>query len=248
MTRNPETNVDLVYADSGELADALERGTLDAALIPSIEYLRGVGSDFVGGPALVANGKTGSLLLAANRPLDKVRRVAVDENSRTPLAVLRFVLDKLHHSLPDFCVFKAGPNGWQDEYDGVLLTGDVAFRYQTTEGEANETFYDIAEMWQALHPSPLVVSLWAYNDERLRGRLENLLVRSRDYGVDNLRLLSDGVAHTLPLDGKSLYEYFSSGWRFDMGEAEADGLRVLQDYAFEYQLIHEKRLNGVGVR
>jgi chorismate dehydratase len=233
--------VELVYGDSGELAYALERGSLDAALIPSIEYLRGVGEHYVNGPALVATGRTGSLLFATEKPLEKVRRVAVDENSRTTLAVLRIVLDKSHKVLPDFMVCKAGPRGWQDTYDGVLLEGDAGLAYKLDGGSGKESYYDVAEMWSALHSCPLVVSVWAYNDERLGAKLAQILGNSRDYGLRNLSKLSEGVAPSTPFDGSFLLNYFQTGWRFDMGQAEENSMRILERCALEYQLIHEPR-------
>ena len=60
FTHNVTPHVELVYGEPAMLADALERGRLDAALIPSIEYLRGVGRFVVEGPALLARPAPGS--------------------------------------------------------------------------------------------------------------------------------------------------------------------------------------------
>jgi chorismate dehydratase len=240
--RRPE--VELVYAGPGQLAEALARSELDAALIPSIEFLRGVGSSYVGGPALIARGRTGSQVLVTDKPLEEIRRVAVDEMCRTPLAAMRIVLDRLYGAMPDFCVHKADPMQWREDYDAVLLAGDNGLDYCSRGGEAFTTCYDIGEMWWSLYPLPLVMSLWAYNDVSLGDALEEILVESRDFAMDNLTLLSSGVARTSPYDEEFLYEYFNNGWGYEYGRKEEEGLKLLEEGALEYQLIQEPRLAG----
>lgn len=248
LIRNPEPDVEIVYGCPGPLADLLDRGGVDAALVPSIEFLRGVGREIVDGPALVAGRRTESLCLVTDRPPSELRRVAVDENNRTPLAVLRIVLDQLFGVMPDFCVHKADPAGWREAYDAALLTGDAGLEYCHGERNPGETHYDLGELWAALHPEPLVVSVWAYNDEAIASSIERIARRSLEVGLDNLRLLAKGVAKTTAFDEKFLHNYFTTGWRYHFGEDEEKGLRVLEARALEYNLIREARLAPVAAR
>ncbi|MFQ5510808.1 MAG: MqnA/MqnD/SBP family protein [Candidatus Krumholzibacteriia bacterium] len=245
LMRNSRAQVDLVYDEPGRLATALDRRELDAALIPSIEFLRGTGGHYVQGPAQIAGVNTRSLVLVTDRDLPSTSRIAVNENSRTPLAVLRIVLDKLHHTTPDFCVFKGDPDKWCEAYDGVLLTGDRGLDHWLENRNENAATYDLGEMWAALFPHPLVLSLWAYNDEKLGERLQELLVSARDFGIQNLSILSDGVAQSSSYDGEVLYNFFATSWKYDLGRAEEQGLKVLEQHALEYQLIQHSRLGKV---
>ena len=244
LTRDASRRIELYYYEPSQLSDALDRGALDAALIPSIEYLRGVGRAYLTGPALVAQRRTGSLIFATSKPLEKVQRVAVDEFSRTPVAVLRIVLDRLHHCMPDFCVEKTNLANWRDNYDGVLLTGDRGVDY-ISGVESEMTWYDLGEMWYSLEQTPLVVSVWAYNDEALGHELQRLLTESRDFGMSNLSLLSDGVAHASSHNGNFLHDYFSTSWKYNLGPDEEQGLRQLESLALKYQLIQNRRLDPV---
>lgn len=245
LTRRRDPGWQLVYGEPGELATALEREQLDIALIPSIEYLRGVGRLFIAGPALVLTGGTGGLLLATDRPISDIDRVAVAENSRTPVAALRILLDKAYHVTPDFCVFKGETDKWQDEYDAILLTGDQGIRYRMTNLRANEICHDLGEMWCSLYPSPLVLALWAYNNARIGSEFRPVLTDSRDLGVNSLSLLAEGVARTTEYDSQFVYEYLNRGWGYSMGPLEEGGLRLLEDHAIDYQLIQRRRLAGV---
>ncbi len=250
LTQKPHEDIEIVYDEPGSLALALERGELDAALIPSIEFLRGVGAYSVNGPALVAKRPTGSLKLVTNKPLPEVGRIAVDEFTRTPLVILRVVLDQIYHILPDLWVHKPGrllASEWSNHYDGVLLDGDQGIEYCYRERRSGETCYDVDGMWFSLFSTPLVLSLWAYNDAGLKDTLERLLVESRDLGVQNLSRISAAAARAALYDEEFLHRFYHTPWGFDLGQEETEGLRVLEKFAREYQLLQTRRLEGALV-
>jgi len=245
LVEHAPKGVELVYEEPGPLTVALERGDLDAALIPSIEYLRGVGAVALPGPALVANERTMGLVLVTEKPFSEIKRVAVEEFSGTPLVALRVVLDKLHGILPDLCILKRKPLGtsnWREEFDAALLMNDDALAYACGEKRPAESCHDVGEMWRSVFSSPLVVSVWAYNDPRLGKNIESILVSSRDRGVENIPAISESLAQTSLYDERFLHEYFSSAWSYDLGSGEEEGLRVLEDAACEYELLQTRRL------
>lgn len=242
LARRTGVDIDLVRDRPARLAYLLERGVLDTALVPSIEYLRGAGARYVLGPALIARGRTGAWLLASDRLAGEIRRIAVDECSRTSLAVLRVVLDKLHRTLPDFCVFKGMGESWRESYDAILLTADRGIEYRFKTPGLCRHVYDVCEMWSAVTPRPLVPLLWAYNEETLRSRIEEIVTESRDFGIRNLSIIAEELASSRGLDEQFVCDYLSSHWGFDMGAEEEAGLRVLEEFASEYQLIQSRRL------
>jgi len=247
ITRNPAKDAQLVYDEPANLAQSLESGGVDAALIPSIEFLRGVGSYRIDGPALVAKRAANSLVLVAKKELGDVQRVAVDEFSRTPIAVLRIVLDHLYGSLPDICVAKNMDDHWKESFDAILFTGDRGLRHIYRQPASEDKIYNLSDLWYSFTAEPLVLLLWAYNDKDLGGNLKKILIASRNLGYQNLSLLSDGISQTSEFDGEFLYGQFSRGWHYDLGPAELQGLKVLEDYARRYQLIPEKRTEEKAV-
>lgn len=245
LQEHASNGVELVYGLPGQLALWLERGDVDAALIPSIEFLRGVGERAVAGPVMSARGRAMDLLLVSQQPLDRVKRIAVDEFSRTQLVALRAVLDKLHRALPDLCVVKQRPldaSNWRVDFDAALLTENDALAYACREPRAGETSYDVGGMWQSLYGCPLVISLWAYNDENLRREIEPLLVSSRDRGVANLRAIAETVSRGCAQDADALYQCYRTAWNFELGIEEEEGFRMLEEVACAYQLLQTHRL------
>jgi chorismate dehydratase len=240
-----QRQLELVYAEPGELATALELEELDIALVPSIEFLRGVGQGFIEGPGLVIRGRTGGIVFVTDRPIEDINSIAVAENSRTPVAVLRILLDKGHNALPDFCVCKADAEKWRDNHDGILLAGDEGLRYCSQHLRSDETCYDLGEMWCDLFPTPLTAAMWVYNDSRVAMDLRGPLTDARDNGVRELSRLADGAAVRTGYDSQFIYDYLSRGWSYNIGQREENGLKLLQEAAFDYQLIQHRRLGKV---
>ena len=64
------------------LADRLKAGELDLAMIPSVEYLReGDAYRLIPDVCIASRGPVGTVLLLTQKPVDKIRSVAVDIRS-----------------------------------------------------------------------------------------------------------------------------------------------------------------------
>jgi chorismate dehydratase len=245
LTRSPQPGMEIVYDDPALLADALERGALDVALIPSIEYLRGVGAETVEGPALVAKTAGRGILLLAQTPIPEMRRVAVHEFCRTPVLVARVVLDRLYGVTPDLLVEKNFNGDWRENYDAILVSGDAALDVDGRPVPDGCEVHSLADMWSRIVPHPLVLGLWAYNDKDLTATYSKWLVTSRNLGIQNLCRLADGIAATSHYPSEQLYEYFSQSWSYQLDEEGAAGLRALEELAVEYDLLRRGRLERI---
>ena len=73
----------------GDLADQLRHGKLDAALIPSVEFFRGVGDAVVPGLCLASLGADSAFRFLSEGGSEGWRTVFVDKGSRSGVAALR---------------------------------------------------------------------------------------------------------------------------------------------------------------
>jgi chorismate dehydratase len=241
--------VSLRFEPPAALVDTLDRGRYDAALVPAIEYLRGAGSYLVVGPALVGRPTPGGIVLLCQKPLEELERVAVGEFCRTPVAALRVVLAEMHHIYPDLLVEKRiDEDDWRDRYDAALLTGDAALREVSSPEVQGLTRYNITEMWRIVTRTPLVQSVWAYNDPARGDEIKRALIESRRAGLANLPALCEEIAETSGLEAMTVHDYLSRNWSYDLGPKELDGLRSLNDYACRYDLIRESRMAVAAAR
>jgi predicted solute-binding protein len=245
LMRGANPRFQIRYDEPSCLADDLARRRLDAALIPSIEYLRGSGHLYLEGPAQVATAKPGNLLFVARKPIPAIERVAVCEYSRTPVALLRIVLGEQFGATPDLLVEK-NPRDWRERYDAMLVSSDAALQFRLAVPEKGDTIHNVAQMWYGLTDVPLVTALWVYSNPSLAAELTKTLVASRNLGMQNLSRLADGIAHTSQYDAEFLYEYLSGCWSYDMREPELLGLRALEEHALKYDLLRQARMEPIG--
>jgi len=243
FTRRQAPEVELEYKEPGVLADELGRGRLDAALVPSVEYLRGVGRYCLEGPALVARPAAGSVILLAQKPVESVTRIAVGEYCRSAVSVTRIVLAESFGVTPDLCVCKNMDCDWRENFDGILLTGDRGLRYLAERPDADVV--NIAEMWGKLTSVPLVLGLWVFDEEALAGQLTKTMVLSRNLGMQNLSHLADGISHTTQYNPELIYDYLTNCWEYQLSAEAREGLKVFEEYALRYDLIRRSRLSEV---
>ena len=230
------------FGTPSAIVDAFARGRFDAALVPSIEYLRGAGRHLIAGPALVSRAP-GGVVLVARKPIDALERIAVGEFCRTPVAALRIVLAEQHRILPDLLVEKGIDDAERCEpYDAVLVTGDAVLREPSVSRPEGVVRYNLTEMWKSLTKSPLVHAVWVYDDEERAAEIASTLDASRDLGVARLSTISEEVGRTMGLDAGALYDYFTRTWSYRIGTPEMDGLRALEDLSRKYDLIRDARM------
>ncbi len=130
------------------LAERLAAGELEVALIPSIEYFRGVGLGYeiLPGFAIAAQGPVRSVKLFSRVPFPRIERLALDEGSRTSQALALIWLDACHGVRP--VRIESLPMGMpvlESTADAVLVIGDRAMKVP------HEPFcqeVDLAEAWQ----------------------------------------------------------------------------------------------------
>lgn len=235
----------LHFETPSALVDSLARGRYDAALVPSIEYLRGAGAFLVEGPALVSRTAPGGMVLVSQKPVAELERIAVGEFCRTPVAALRIVLGEAHGVFPDLLVEKRiEEDDWRDRYDAALLTADAAFRETTAPITQGLARYNISEMWRTLTRTPLVNAVWVCNDAAHIKAVTRILLESRRAGLAELPSVCDEIAGQSGIDAMIVHDYLSRTWSYDLGERELAGLRALNDFSCRYDLIRETRLSS----
>src|SRR5947209_12275715 len=92
---------ELVLDVPSRLAEQLDRGELDVALIPIIEYFRHGGYRVVPDIAIASQGPVLSVTLFSRQPWPQIRRVALDEGSRTSAALTQVLLRNRYGARPE---------------------------------------------------------------------------------------------------------------------------------------------------
>src|SRR5215831_14178958 len=83
---------ELVLDLPSRLADGLAAGRLDVALIPSIEFFQKPDYKIVSDACIACRGPVRSVKLFSRVPLERIKTLALDEGSRTSVALVRILL------------------------------------------------------------------------------------------------------------------------------------------------------------
>lgn len=220
-----------------EVARRLGTGALDIGLIPSIEVQRIPGLRLLPGLCIAATHEVRSVLLVSKVPAKRIRRLALDENSRTSVALAKIVLSRAYGVAPE-CVSQ--PPALEEmmlRADAALVIGDPALRASVSDF----LVLDLAEEWRKLTGLPFVFAVWAVRPGIAADGLVPFFHRSLRQGLENLDGLIAAAEGQLELDTKELREYLTVNLSFHLGDPELAGLREFYSQAAEMELIAEAR-------
>jgi chorismate dehydratase len=95
------------YHPPALVARLLGQGNLEVGLIPSIEVQRIPGLKVLPDLCVSATNEVRSVLLVSAVPADQIRRIALDQNSRTSAALLRILMQERFHLEPEYLTASA---------------------------------------------------------------------------------------------------------------------------------------------
>jgi chorismate dehydratase len=229
------------------LADSLAAGRLDVALIPSVEFFRTPRCTIVSDACVACRGPVLSVKLYFRVPAAEVRRVALDEGSRTSAALTQILLAELYGIRPQWEPLPIGCGLDQSEADAVLLIGDRAIASQGPTarniGDAASptlpTFHevwDLGEHWNRWTGLPFVFAMWVARPDIETAEIAALLATARDQGVRHLREIAAREAPGLEISSQLAGSYLRDNLHFALGRKERDGLRRFYQLCVAHEL------------
>ena len=153
----PEAELSLDYPS--RLAEDLEAGQLDVALVPSIEVLRHPDYEIVSDACVATRGPVMSVKLYSRVPMGAIQIAALDAGSRTSAALTRIMLAERFGvaSRLGAAAVRAFVR-LRPRTDAVLLIGDRAMH---APAERFAATWDLGEEWLRWTGLPFVFAVWA---------------------------------------------------------------------------------------
>ncbi len=158
-----DPRVRLTYGVPSRLPALLDAGSVDAALVPIVDVLRSQGRYRVISDACIgSDGETMTVRVFSQVPPDRIRRLAVDSDSHTSVALARVIFRELYERELELHALdaRATPLAAQE---AVLLIGDKVVDPRRS-GFAYEM--DLGGAWRAHTGLPFVFAVWATHRER----------------------------------------------------------------------------------
>lgn len=235
----------LVLDYPSRLADDLARGRLSVALIPSVESFAHSDYQVVSDACVATHGPVLSVKMHSRVHPGDIRTLAIDEGSRTSVALCRLMLRERFGVQPELELLPLGVAAERATADAVLLIGDRAMSPPQME---THTTWDLGEEWVRWTGLPFVFAMWVARGDQPLGQLPELLAEARDRGVKRLDAIAHSGANELHLPLDVVQHYLRRNLHFHLGSAERQGLRLFRELAGAHDLIGPAALAHVRDR
>jgi chorismate dehydratase len=242
---------DLAFTVPSQCAEALRLGEADLAIIPSIEYQRIENVIALPDMAIASKREVRSLLVVSKRPIEKVKRIALDTSSRATVGLVRLLSSGCWKIAPEFV--DAAPDAAEmlKNSDAALLIGDPALRIslkmealdgkapsgeQCCQGDSEDMpvpgfdtiyVYDVVHQWHQMTGKPAVLAIWAGLPDSITPEVVADFQASKQYGLTHVREISEAASIKLDLPPRALERYLTENIHFDL---DADNLAGLTLY------------------
>lgn len=224
----------LILESPFQCAESLERGEVDFALIPSIEYSRIEGLCIVPGISISSLGPVQSVILFLKKDLRAIKTIAVDERSRTAYNLLKILAKKVFQIEPVYETMAPDLDTMLSQSDGALLIGDQALIEGCRFGGAK---IDLGEAWFQFTQLPFTFAFWAGRRTPVTGAVEKFQ-QAKEEGIRLCPQIARSTNHQV-LSEDFVLNYLTRYICFGWSEAHERGLKLFFEWTHAYGYIEK---------
>lgn len=215
------------------VAHLLAQGGLDVGLIPSVEVQRIPDLRVLPDLCVSATHEVRSVLLVSTCPVEEIRRLALDVNSRTSVALSRILCAERWGIDPEMVEHRPEIDRMLADADAALVIGDPALRVDRDR----YLVIDLAAEWRALTGLPFVFAVWAVRGKVDVPDLAFYFKSSLRFGLQSMDTLVRESAAELGMSSDTVRTYLTENLGFFLREPEREGLETFWRKAEEHGLI-----------
>lgn len=209
------------------LADQIKAGSLDVGLIPAFEYLKTPGLRLVSSSAIVSRGPVWSVRLFFRKEPSRVKRIALDEGSRTSAALSKLLLLETLGIRPETQMLRMQDDPEAVDADAVLLIGDRAMHPENYENSF-QVSWDLGEKWFQWTGLPFVFAGWVTRESSIdETRLGRILDDAKHRGRRDVRQICEDCCDSYGLTVDKCLDYLTNYIFFDLNQ---DAVRGLEEF------------------
>lgn len=219
-------------------ADMLARGEVEAALVPIIEYQRMPNVSVVPDVCVGSHSAVRSVvLLSKHEDLKNVRRVALDESSRTSQALVKIIFREFLGSEPEWQTCSPDVHSMMTNNDAALLIGDPAMKLTETELH----IFDLASLWRRYTGTGFVFAMWMVRTSAIDPMTDVDFAGARDEGLEQVDRIVSEYEKALPLPRTEIRKYLTESITFCLDESLENGMRLYFELARKHGLTDENK-------
>ncbi len=219
------------------VAHLLAEGGLDVGLIPSVEVQRIPRLRVLPDLCVSATHEVRSVLLVSTCPVEEIRRLALDVNSRTSVALTRILCAERWGIDPELVERRPEIDRMLADADAALVIGDPAL----TVDRERYLVVDLAAEWRRMTGLPFVFAVWAVRPSVEMPNLAFYFKSSLRFGLQSMDTLVRESAAELELSSDTVRTYLTENLGFFLRDPELRGLETFWEKAERHGLIEDTR-------
>ncbi|MEO6613237.1 MAG: menaquinone biosynthesis protein [Chitinophagaceae bacterium] len=158
LERSPvRDRIELIGDYPSRLAQMLMDNEIDVGLIPVAVLPKLAEYHIVGNYCIGTEGEIASVALFSEVPMDEIKKVYLDYQSRTSVALLRYLMKEYWGISPE--IVESVDEDYRKEIKGTtagLVIGDRAFEQR----KISTFIYDLGSEWRSITGLPFVFAAW----------------------------------------------------------------------------------------
>jgi chorismate dehydratase len=240
VRQQKELGVKIVPGVPRALAEKLKARELDLAMIPAIEYLKEADSyRLIPEVAIASRGEVGTVLLVSHVSLEKIKTLALDDRSRTSVALLKILFADRFGQDVKFTPSPPDPEAMLKNHDAALIIGDQAFTLPKLPTETK--VYDLSQEWFLKTRKTFVHAVVAVREGVvLSQEFCDKIQRAKQEGLLEIADIANRYVAGSGLDLHTSEDYLRNKIIYDLGRQELEGMTLFRDKCIDRGMIPEK--------
>ncbi|HRD56839.1 MAG TPA: menaquinone biosynthesis protein [Ferruginibacter sp.] len=194
------------------LNNEIDIGLIPVAVLPKLQE-HYVVSDFCIG----ASGPVASVCLFSDVPLNEIKQILVDYQSRTSAALLKILLKEYWKINPE--LVDTG-NGYQQNIKGTtagLIIGDRAL----LQRQHSNYIFDLAEAWQQMTGLPFVFAAWIANKKLPQNFIQSFN-ETTGIGLKHI----EEIVSTIEFNEYDMHQYYTQNIDYRLDEKKLEAVKL----------------------
>jgi len=227
LKKSPIINeIDLQLDIPSTCADKLIAGEVEIGLVP-VTVLSGlIEPNIISNYCIGADGEVGSVLLLSEQPIEKIKTVLLDYQSRTSVMLAEILFEKWWKHAPQFVDadkdFEKDIRGTT----GAIVIGDRAMKLQ----KKFKHVYDLAAEWKKFTNLPFVFACWVAN-RKLPDDFVSRFNAALGEGIKNKLAVAE--LEKLNYPETDIADYFTNKISYDFDERKKAALQLFLSFVAE---------------
>ena len=169
--------------------------------------------------------------------LKKIKRVALDDSSRTSVALVKIIFREFLRFEPEWQTSPPDLRAMLEHNDAALIIGDPAMRIPRDKFRV----FDLATLWHEFTGLGFVFAMWMGTTSQAERIRAIDLKAVRDEGLAHLDEIAERQEGQTGLSPAQVKDYLTKNIAFQMDEDMKRGLQLYFDLARKHDLIDKDR-------